>query len=85
MVLLTIRSSIELMTSLLSVFPQLVNGAIDESNGFTALHYAVHYGYAEAITLLVSSGADMMAVNKVNAGFRHKSILVSFYNSLFDF
>jgi uncharacterized protein len=47
-----------------SLLRQRVDVNLPETDGTTALHWAVHYGYVEIVNLLVRSGADARAANR---------------------
>ena len=54
---------------------------IGKQGGFTALHYAVRDGYAEAATLLLDAGID---INRPSAGDLSTPLLVATINGQYD-
>jgi uncharacterized protein len=54
---------------------------VSTQGGLTALHFAIRQGHAEAVRLLVESGAD---VNQVTAGDRTSPLLMAVINGHFD-
>lgn len=65
-VLLAVKNNYTETTKALLSFPRVDVNAVPPSDGRTALHYAVSWGNAELVALLIAHGADIHLRDKIN-------------------